>query len=108
MSVENKEIIDFISIDKSNKIVLTISDHLKWDNKDDHSLILQDKINAYLEVIESGQIYDIYPDAKDKNFIIQLAMKYKPNKRANDFLESIKLFLKNSNYEFKFYQLKED
>jgi hypothetical protein len=69
MSVENRELIDFISIDPSNKVALTISDHLKWDNNEDHLLILQDKINAYLEVIESGQIYEIYPDAVDKNFI---------------------------------------
>ncbi|HEU4495726.1 MAG TPA: DUF6572 domain-containing protein [Flavobacterium sp.] len=107
MSVENKEVIDFISIDSSNKVALTISDHLKWD-KEDHFLLLQDKINAYLEIIEDGQIYEIYPDAVGKNFVIQVAMKYGPNKKAKEFLESVKEFLEDNNYEFKFYELKDD
>jgi hypothetical protein len=108
MSVENKEVIDFISIDTSNKVALTISDHLKWDSNGDHLLILQDKINAYLEIIEDGQIYEVYPDAVGKSFIIQVAMKYRPNKKAKEFLENVKEFLKDNNYEFKFYELKED
>ena len=108
MSVENKEVIDFISIDTSNKVALTISDHLKWDSNGNHLLILQDKINAYLEVIEDGQIYEAYPDAIGKNFVIQVAMKYKPNKKAMEFLESVKEFLNDNNYEFKFYELKDN
>jgi hypothetical protein len=106
MPVNDKKVIDFISIDTSKKIALTISDHLKWDSKEDHLLILQDKINAYLEVIENGQIYEIYPDAKNRKFIIQVAMKYRPNKKAREFLESVKGFLEDNNYEFKFYELK--
>ena len=108
MSVENKEVIDFISITPSNKVVLTISDHLKWDDKEDHLLILQDKINAYLEIIEDGQIYEVYPDAIGKSFLIQVAMKYKPNKNAIQFLENVREFLEDNDYEFNFYELKED
>lgn len=108
MSVDNKEVIDFISIDKSNRVALTISDHLKWNNNESHLLILQDKINAYLEVIESGQIYEIYPDAVGKIFIIQVAMKYKPDKIAKEFLENVKEFLQENNYEFNYYEVKED
>ncbi len=105
MSVENKEVIDFISISSSNKVTLTISDHLKWSNEN-HFLILQDKINAYLEVLENGQIYEFYPDAVGKDFIIQIATKYKPNKKAVVFLSEIKVFLEKNNYEFIYYQLK--
>lgn len=106
MAVNNKDVIDFISINKSNNVVLTISDHLKWD--EEHLLILEDKINAYLEVIENGQIYEVYPNATDKKFVIQVAMKYSPNKKAKEFLEKVKEFLEANDYEFKFYQLKND
>lgn len=104
MSVENTEKIDFISIDTSNNVVLTISDHLQWKGKN-HLLILQNKINAYLEVIEDGSIYEIYPEAEGKKIVIEVAMKYLPNKEGNDFLETVKDFLKDNGYEFKFYQL---
>jgi hypothetical protein len=108
MSVENKDVIDFISINPENRVVLTISDHLKWDDKGEHFLILQDKINAYLEILDDGQIYEVYPDAIDKSFVIQVTMKYRPNKKAKEFLESVREFLKDNNYEFKFYTLKKD
>lgn len=108
MSVENKEVIDFISIDKSDNVVLTISDHLLWDDIENHTSILQDKINSYLEVIEDGQIYEIYPDAKGRKFVIQVALKYLPDDEGKDFLERIKSFLESNDYQFSYYELSED
>lgn len=55
MSVDNLQVIDFIS-EKDGRIVLTISDHLEWDDKYEHIYLLQEKINAYLMAIETGQI----------------------------------------------------
>jgi hypothetical protein len=46
MSIENKKVVDFISINKNEKVVLTISDHLQWDEKNEHLLKLQEKINS--------------------------------------------------------------
>ena len=60
MSVEQADVIDFVSIDEEDNVVLTISDHLEWDMENEHLLILQDKINAYLSSIESGDIYEKY------------------------------------------------
>lgn len=108
MSVENKEVIDFISIDKLDNVVLTISDHLLWDDVDNHSLILQDKINSYLEVIENEQIYEIYPDARGRKFAIQVALKYFPDGEGKDFLERVKSFLESNDYKFSYYELRED
>ena len=55
MSVENSQVIDAISINPQDVVVLTISDHLEWDEENEHLLLLQNKINAYLGVIESGE-----------------------------------------------------
>jgi hypothetical protein len=55
MSVEQTDKIDFISTSPGEKVVLTISDHLSWD-EDGHLHLLQDKINVYLEFIESEQL----------------------------------------------------
>jgi hypothetical protein len=46
MSVENKNVIDFIS-EKDNNIVLTISDHLEWDEDYEHIFLLQEKIKGW-------------------------------------------------------------
>jgi hypothetical protein len=66
MSVMNLEVVDVISIDLNGNAVLTISDDLTWDDKNEHLLALQNKINAYLGFIESGNIYEEYPNAKDR------------------------------------------
>jgi hypothetical protein len=46
--VEDKNVIDVLSIDNEEKAILTISDQLKWDEANKHLLILQDKINKYI------------------------------------------------------------
>jgi hypothetical protein len=53
MSVDQTNIVDFISINSSGNVVLTISDHLEWDNEGRHIYILQEKLNKYLAFIES-------------------------------------------------------
>ncbi len=104
MSVENSQVIDAISINPQDVVVLTISDHLEWDAQDEHLMVLQNKINAYLEVIESGEIYESYPDAMGKKFQIGIAFKFSPNEEAVDFLKKVKEVLAESGYELHYYQ----
>lgn len=105
MAVDNKNIIDAISIDKNNRVVLTISDHLEWDKENTHLIILQDKINAYFDILESKEIYNIYPDSKNKEIAILLYIKHLPNKDGKKFLKIVEDFLNNSGYSFNFYHL---
>lgn len=102
MSVENLKVIDFTSIDKNGNAVLTISDHLRWDDNNEHLLILQNKINAYLSAIETGNFYSDYPDANDRNIIINIVAKYEPNDNARQFLNQVKKILQSSGHGFKF------
>ncbi len=102
MSVENKNIIDFVSIDKDDNAVLTISDHLEWDTENEHLLILQDKINVYLGAIESGELYEKYQSAKNKHIIIRIVSLHEPNEDGKIFLERVKVTLEQAGYGFKF------
>ncbi len=105
MAVDNPSIIDFISLTPENEVQLTISDHLDWDDED-HFLHLQNKLKSYIEVIESNQINEIYPDAIGKQIVINIALKYKPNKVAKDFLDEIAHFLKANNFKFEYSVIK--
>ena len=102
MSVENLEIIDFVSIDLNGNAVLTISDHLEWDESNEHLLVLQDKINAYLSSIESGDLYEQYPDAKGRHVVISVVAKHAPNKDGKIFIQRIKDLLADEGYSFTF------
>jgi hypothetical protein len=87
MSVDQRKIVDFVGTKPSGEIELTISDHLPWDKKNTHLLILQDKINDYLDFIESGQLFESYPTAKGKKIIICVLLKYHPSGDGPEFLE---------------------
>src|SRR4051812_41554783 len=104
MSVENKNIIDLISIDPNGNVVLSISDHLEWDIENEHLLILQDKINYYLAAIEGDVLYEKYPDAIGRNIIIRVAFLYNPNEQGEIFLARIKDALLAAGYGFQFSQ----
>ena len=101
MSVENLNVIDFVSIDKNENVVFSISDHLEWDEANEYLLILQNKINAYLSSIESGDIYKQYPNAKGKHIAINLVARYTLKKTGYDFIQRVKDALANKGYGFK-------
>lgn len=85
MSIEQTDVIDAIGTEiPSGLVVLTISDHLDWNN--DHLCLLQEKLNVYLSFIESGEIYSTYPSAKDQELAVSIICKYRPNPEGYDFL----------------------
>jgi hypothetical protein len=100
MSIENSNVIDFCSLDKHGNVELTISDHLLWDDTKQHLQFLQSKINAYLRTIESGELLENYPAAKDKKVVIGLIMQYWPSPAGHQYLEKAKTFLNANGYDF--------
>ena len=100
MSVDQLDKVDFISTTNEGNVELTISDHLEWDDKNEHLLILQNKINAYLNFIESGQIFEEYPSSVNKKVDIQIVMKFLPNETANIFLNKCKIIINEQNIDF--------
>ena len=104
MSVEKKDIIDYIT-EENGKKMLSISDHLHWGDLH-HLYMLQEKINMYISAIETGQLLNYYPNATD-GYIICLYLKYEPDEQGESFLQKVKDFLNNSGYEFKYKILKE-
>jgi hypothetical protein len=107
MPVDDLSVIDFIAISATkDDAILVISDHLEWDEKNEHLLILQSKINAYMEGIENGSLYDAYPDAKGRNIVIEISAKYEPNETARVFLARTKEVLNAAGYGLSFSVLK--
>lgn len=81
MLVTDTEVIDMWGIPKwdNSKIILGITDHLGWADKTEqgeHLLALQEKLNAYIAFIESGDIYTEIPSALGKSPIIRIIGKY--------------------------------
>jgi len=102
MSVEEADVIDLIGVDKQKgHVVLTISDHLNWQS-DEHLLTLQEKLNAYLRFIESGELFEQYPDAKGLKPQITVVLKHVPSKKGLEFLNRVSERIENVGIAFRY------
>jgi hypothetical protein len=104
VSVDQRDVIDIISRDKNGDVVLTISDHLNWDNTKEHLSILEDKINTYLIFLDSGEIYKNYPRIEGHKVQIQIMFHYQPTAEACLFLAKVRPIVEGSGYGFRFEQ----
>ena len=78
MAVDEPGVIDLIGVKGSGEVVLTVSDHLEWDERGEHLLMLQEKLNRYLAFIESSELIEQYPDAVGRPVRIDVCCKYAP------------------------------
>ena len=64
MGIEDAGVIDAVGTEHSTGVeILTIVDAWDWSDERAHLLALQDKLNAYLEFIESGHLLEERPHA---------------------------------------------
>lgn len=105
MSIEQRDVVDFIGTDEANNtVILTISDHLDWDDTENHLLLLQDKINTYLSFYESGEIYETYPQATGRQIIIDIIGKYPLHTMGENFLAEANKTIQDMGVKIQFIQ----
>ncbi len=104
MTIEQTEVVDIVHIDKeSEEVFLTISDHLEWtEPAKDHLLLLQDKLNAYLRFVESGELYQEYPNAHGKRVVISVVGKYPLSESAEKFYNQVTPIIESAGFHFRF------
>ena len=76
----------------------------KYKNKEE----IEEKINAYLMAIESGQINKSYPLSINKKIVVSVALKYVHNEIGMSFLSKVNEVLLNAGYEFNYHILAEE
>jgi len=104
MSIDQIDAIDFATIDKaSGDLWLTISDHLPWEeNEGNHLILLQNKLNAYLAFIKSGEVFKKVPDAKGRGIVINLVGKFPLSKEAHSFFEKAQAAVEGAGFRLRF------
>jgi hypothetical protein len=95
MTVECTEVIDIAGTDKvTGEIVLTISDHLPWEDEETHFRLIEKKISRYLDFVRSGQVFDAFPQARQDPIRIDLIYQYPHSNSAARFLSAAQSQLK--------------
>ncbi|WP_307002722.1 DUF6572 domain-containing protein [Acinetobacter baylyi] len=102
MSIIETNMIDMVGITSDDVITLTLSDHLDWSEVGEHLLYLQQKINTYIQYIESENIYENLPSGKEKTLAIRVYFKYEPkDQMIFSFLNKVSEILEESNILFQ-------
>jgi hypothetical protein len=90
-------------VDKdSGVVVLTISDHLDWADSRQHQVVLQDKINAYLAFVESGELLERYAEAKGRPVVFQVVFKFRPDTSGLQFLTKAKEVIESAGFTLRY------
>jgi len=102
MTIQEKNKVDLVGEDPNGSSVrLVILDDLNWSEFCVHKQALQDKVNAYLEFVESGQIAEAAPSAGcGAKIEFQLVMRYRPTTQGQDFVDRVGQFLRQHGYLF--------
>ena len=96
MSILETNKIDMVATRPDSRVVrLIITDHLDWDDVETHSRLLQEKVNAYLDFVETGQVNRLpgHRIPSSPEFRIILAVPQLPSPEAQDFLSQVRQFL---------------
>jgi hypothetical protein len=102
MSVKQTDVIDIIGTDRlTGEVVLTVSDHLDWSDSKAHQLLLQSKLNRYLAFVESGEILESYPHAKDRPIILRVVFKFPPDASGRSFLTRAKAVVESAGFQWR-------
>ena len=104
MSIDQADAIDFANIDRaSGDLWLTITDHLPWEeNEGDHLVLLQNKLNAYLRFIESGEVFEKVPDSRGRGIVINLVAKFPLSEQADFFVRKARTAIEGAGFRLQF------
>jgi Family of unknown function (DUF6572) len=99
MAMDEKGFVTNIYV-RDSKVVFTINDPNRWGSDDRmHLSNIVKEVKAYLATFITGEIYDKYPAAKDKDRVIEIAGKYPPSTKAE---RVFRLLEKSSSFSFRF------
>ncbi|VUD51023.1 hypothetical protein TDB9533_01338 [Thalassocella blandensis] len=101
MALLDSDTVDAISINSEGEVVLSVIDELPWD-ENKHLVLLQDKINAYIRFVESGEILDSYPKAKGKSIVFKVISKFEIDESGMDFINKLKPILSDINIAIRY------
>jgi hypothetical protein len=77
VTLDKPDVVDAIGTEvEGGAIVLTIADSWDWTDERAHLLALQAKLNRYFDFIESGEIWDVYPQARGRQLVIDVVGRF--------------------------------
>jgi hypothetical protein len=104
MAIENTSEVDLITIEHATGVtVLALFDALDWGvaNEQRHLVLLEAKLNAYLQFIESGQLFEVSPESRGTPVVVSVHFKWEPSDRALKILRSMRAIIEEAGFAMR-------
>lgn len=101
MTVEQHDVVDFVAIDPAKTLLLVISDHLPWEEVNEHLWQLQEKLNCYFAFVESGQLYKEYPHTVGLDIVIKILLMHAMPEEARWFFDRTAAVIEEAGWGFE-------
>ncbi len=105
MAVTNPDSIDGIQINKqTGAALLLIRDDLGWSEKVEyaHLMALQNKVNLYVDFVESGRLFSEMPAAKKRPVEILVVFSHAPTAQGEEFFRVVNDILKDTDIRLSY------
>jgi len=101
MSVENPEVIDFVTQDDQGTVILVMVEGRQWDGSEERIVELENKINAYASFVFEGGLLSKYPHLVGKPVIFELRSTGLPDAKTAEFLKLVRDRLRTRDIGFE-------
>ena len=102
MSVQDRELVDMISIDEPTRtLCLTMVEPRAWSDDHVRAVELEAKLNQYLHYLASNQVRRDYPDADERPKRIELVCHFEPPESFWPTLAQIETQLRRLDLSFR-------
>lgn len=83
--------VDYMALDEADpsRLILAISDHLDWRFEKEHLLLLQEKLNNYINYILNQEYKDTYT-GELSSFQIRIYLQCAPRKKLDKMLSKFR------------------
>lgn len=88
MAVDNFDSIDAIGTNTDGELVLMIADHLDWEDEEYHLLVLQKKLNLYIDFIQNKE-YKQYYSQEFSQIVFDIHFKFGWTNNCKKFLNYV-------------------
>ncbi len=106
MAVDQLDKVDFIAESKTGDCHLVISDHLDWEDEQEHMRFLQDKLNRYLAFVDNGELARSFPEMAKRRIVIDIRFCVAPTEAALQFLSRWHASLSAFGFGFQYKMLR--
>ena len=103
MAISDAEMVDAVGIEpETGNAMLVITDDLDWSDPVAHINALQQKVMAYLDFIQSGQLEHSVPEAAGRKPKIGVIQQFEPPENVLPVLASLGEQMASMNVDFGF------